>query len=191
MVGVGLFYGVFLRAQPDHGDLGAAAGALPARHVHRRLEPVETRTIHYVVVAWVAVAAIPIQNVAAIVFLSLAPARRTSGDTGAHRTRRVAALRMDVPAHRLPLRAAPVCPVPARLGVLVASMPTAYVFVLSQRRAAVVAMIAGYLVLGIVLYVASRRVFNVVAPIAVMIGIVYTVVFWNVIRLDRLRRGGR
>jgi O-antigen ligase len=67
----------------------------------------------------------------------------------------------------------------ARLALVVASIPTIYVFVLSQRRAAFVALVAGFVVLALVLCFRRRRLFFVVAPMVLLLIAGYTVAFWN------------
>lgn len=178
MVGVGLFYGVGLRG----GNLTVAIWELrPVLYLPVMFIAVSnlfTRVAHYVTLAWVAVAAISIQNVVAILYYhSLPPDERavlqrlTEHAASVHY-----AWMFLLTACLFALRG---CSWSARLALLVASIPTAYVFVLSQRRAAVVAMVAGFLVLAIVLFVRRRRLFRVVAPISLLVGAMYTAAFWN------------
>jgi O-antigen ligase len=53
------------------------------------------------------------------------------------------------------------------------------VFVLSQRRAAMVGLVGGFLVFCVVLFFRRRRAFFVIVPIAVVLTSGYTVAFWN------------
>ena len=78
-----------------------------------------------------------------------------------------------------PVRAAQVFAAGARSLLLVASIPTVYVFVLSQRRAAFVALVAGFIVLALVLCFRRRRLFFVVVPVVLLLIAGYTVAFWN------------
>ncbi len=59
------------------------------------------------------------------------------------------------------------------------AIPVVWVYLVSQRRAAIIALIAAVILLGAVLRWRHRRVFRVVAPIALLLGIGYTAAFWN------------
>ncbi len=52
-------------------------------------------------------------------------------------------------------------------------------FVLSQRRAAMVALGAGFIVFAIVLFFRRRKAFFVVVPIVLLLTVGYTAAFWN------------
>lgn len=71
------------------------------------------------------------------------------------------------------------CTLGLRLFTAVAAAPTMVAFVLSQRRAAVVALGAGLLLYFLVLFVRQRRTFFVLFPITVLAVLGYTLAFWN------------
>jgi O-antigen ligase len=71
------------------------------------------------------------------------------------------------------------CSRPARVLLVIAAIPTAYVFVLSQRRAGVIALGAGFVVLAIVLFFRRRKAFLVVVPLVALLTVGYTAAFWN------------
>ena len=63
--------------------------------------------------------------------------------------------------------------------MLLATIPTAYVFVLSERRAAAVALVAGFLVFALVLFFRRRKAFFVVVPVVLVLATAYSAAFWN------------
>jgi len=66
-----------------------------------------------------------------------------------------------------------------RIALPVIALPVVLVYLLSQRRAAIVALIAAVLVLFAVLFRTHRRVFFRLAPGVLVIGGLYTAAFWN------------
>ena len=119
---------------------------------------------HYVSLAWVVVLAISIQNLFAIRYyyaLSRGAARRCSRRSPSTRPRcstpGCSCLRLAVCVFRG-------CSRWARFLLLLAAIPTAWVFVLSERRAAVVALAAGFVVFAIVLFFRRRKAFFVLVP---------------------------
>ena len=60
-----------------------------------------------------------------------------------------------------------------------AAVPSAVVFVLSERRAAFVALAAGFVVFAIVLFWRRRKAFLVVVPIVAVLTVGYSAAFWN------------
>src|SRR5262249_49624725 len=61
----------------------------------------------------------------------------------------------------------------------VMAIPVVIVYVISQRRAAVVALVAGLLLLAIFLFWTNRRAFFRVVPVALVLASLYTAAFWN------------
>jgi hypothetical protein len=66
-----------------------------------------------------------------------------------------------------------------RLLLPLMAVPVVAVYLMSQRRAAVVALIAGLVILGLLLFWTRRRLFWKVAPVVLLIGTVYTAAFWH------------
>jgi O-Antigen ligase len=60
-----------------------------------------------------------------------------------------------------------------------ALVPVTYIYLLSQRRAAFVALVAALGMLGIFLLWTNRRVFLKIAPVVLIIGTIYTAAFWH------------
>src|SRR5262249_41531672 len=67
----------------------------------------------------------------------------------------------------------------ARFLLLLAALPTVWLFVLSQRRAAAVGLVAGFGVFSLVLFFRRRRAFFVVAPVVLVLAVGYSAAFWN------------
>lgn len=61
----------------------------------------------------------------------------------------------------------------------IASVPTLLIYITAQRRSAIVAMLLGVLLLGIILHQVDRRRFKILAPIVIVAGVLYTGAFWN------------
>jgi O-antigen ligase len=59
------------------------------------------------------------------------------------------------------------------------AIPVVIVYLISQRRAAVVALIGGLVVLGLFVFWTNRRMFWRVAPIVLILGSLYTAAFWH------------
>lgn len=66
-----------------------------------------------------------------------------------------------------------------RIPVAVIALPTAGLFVLSQRRAAFVGLAFGFIVFSIVLAYRRRRAFRVMVPTVTVLALGYTAAFWN------------
>jgi O-antigen ligase len=66
-----------------------------------------------------------------------------------------------------------------RLLLPLMAVPVVAVYLMSQRRAAVVALIAGLIILGLLLFWTRRRLFWKVAPVVLLIGTLYTAAFWH------------
>lgn len=58
-------------------------------------------------------------------------------------------------------------------------IPTMWLYIDSQRRAGIVALIIGGLVLAVVLFVRNRKTFNWIIPIIMVLVLGYTGAFWN------------
>lgn len=136
-----------------------------------------TRTKHYVCLAATAVGAISIQNVLAIQHYNALP--RGERELMEGLTEHAAAVHYDW----LFMLLLALCLFGgsrrARILVAIAAIPTVYVFVLSQRRAAVIALVAGFLAFSLVLYVRRRSAFMVMMPIVGVMTAMYTAAFWN------------
>jgi len=63
--------------------------------------------------------------------------------------------------------------------LVIASAPTLGIFIVAQRRSAIVAMLLGVLLLGVILHQVDRRRFKILAPIVIVVGVLYTGAFWN------------
>jgi O-antigen ligase len=137
-----------------------------------------TRTEQYVRLAWVVVLAISVQNVFALrYYFSLPPARRAGLEAlTEHTTSLVYGWIFLLAIALWSFRRTSWW---ARVLVAVACVPTLWVFVLSQRRAAVVALVAGFVVLAVVMFFRQRKVFLIMVPVAVILTFGYTVAFWN------------
>ena len=61
----------------------------------------------------------------------------------------------------------------------VLAAPVLVVYILAQRRAAVVALIAGLLLLAIFLFWTNRRAFFRIVPVMLVLASLYTTLFWN------------
>ncbi len=71
------------------------------------------------------------------------------------------------------------CSIVKRFFLTLAILPVGWVFVVSQRRAGVIALLIGFVVLAIALFVQNRRAFWIFVPIALLAGAGYTAAFWN------------
>ena len=177
-IGFGVLWGVGLQG----GDLKIAIWELrPLLYlvaIYILASNLFTRTAHYVTMAWLVVVAISIQNIFAIRgYWDLSPALRSelTGLTD-HTTSLLYTWIFLLTLALCVLRG---CSRRARVLLLLASLPTAYVFVLSQRRAAMVALGAGFIFFAIVLFFRRRKAFFVVVPIALLVTVGYTTAFWN------------
>jgi hypothetical protein len=66
-----------------------------------------------------------------------------------------------------------------RLALLAASIPVMWIYIVSQRRAAVVALIGGFILFGVMLFWRQRRTFWKVVPVITLLAVAYTGTFWN------------
>ena len=66
-----------------------------------------------------------------------------------------------------------------RIWITIALVPCVWMFVLAQRRAAAIALIVGVIVLAVLIYQRRRRAAISFIIIAALVGLVYTVAFWN------------
>ena len=67
----------------------------------------------------------------------------------------------------------------ARFLLILTTIPTVWVFVLSQRRAAFIALMAGFVVVAIVLWFRRRKAFMALVPLVLLVFVGYTAAFWN------------
>ena len=67
----------------------------------------------------------------------------------------------------------------ARFLLILTTIPTVWVFVLSQRRAAFIALMAGFVVVAIVLWFRRRKAFMALVPLWLLVFVGYTAAFWN------------
>src|SRR4029077_13555155 len=63
--------------------------------------------------------------------------------------------------------------------LLLAVIPTAYVFVVAQRRAGVATLVVAFVAMSIVLFWRRRRMFWILTPLAAMVLAGYVGAFWN------------
>jgi O-antigen ligase len=59
------------------------------------------------------------------------------------------------------------------------AVPTFYIYILSQRRAAIVALVGGLLIFFLVMFWTHRRAFWFVVPVFLVAATLYTAAFWN------------
>ena len=177
LVVVGLAYGVGLRG----GNLTVAMWELrPLLYlaaVYVLASNLFTRTAHYVNLAWVVVLAVSIQNLFAIrYYYSLTVGQRKALEGLTEHPASLLYVWMFLLALAVCLfKGSPW----ARVLIVLAVIPSAYVFVLSERRAAAVALVAGFVLFAIVLFFRRRRAFFVVVPIALVLLVGYSAAFWH------------
>lgn len=61
----------------------------------------------------------------------------------------------------------------------IASLPTLWIYLVAERRSAIVAMALGVFLLGVILFQVDRRRFRLLTPIVLIIGVAYIGAFWN------------
>ena len=66
-----------------------------------------------------------------------------------------------------------------RLALFAASIPVMWVYLVGQRRAAVVGLVGGFVLFGVMLFWRQRRTFWKVVPVVALVAIAYTGAFWN------------
>ena len=66
-----------------------------------------------------------------------------------------------------------------RVGILLLAIPCLFAYAVAERRAAVVALVVGIVMLSIVLHQRSRRAFWWFVPIVTVIGLLYLGAFWG------------
>ncbi|HSB85788.1 MAG TPA: O-antigen ligase family protein [Ilumatobacteraceae bacterium] len=71
------------------------------------------------------------------------------------------------------------CSKRGRLALVVMTIPVGWVFFLSNRRAAVVGLLAGVIMLSVILFWRQPKTFWKFAPVAALVLVVYTALFWN------------
>ena len=70
-------------------------------------------------------------------------------------------------------------PTPVRVTLLVASVPVMWVYLVAQRRSAVVALCVGFALFAVALFWRQRRTFWKVIPVVTIIAVGYLGVFWQ------------
>lgn len=137
-----------------------------------------THPSHYTSLAWVTIAALTVQNVLAIQYYGdLGPAEKESLES---LTEHGASVHIDwMLILLLSLWLIRGCSRLRLFLVLVAMVPATQVYILSQRRAAAVALLAGFTVFSLVLFFRRRRAFFVLVPIVFVATAAYTAAFWN------------
>jgi len=177
-LGVGFVYGVILRGGDRTVGLWELRPLLCLVLMYVLASNLLTRTSHYVSLAWVAALAISIQNLFALHFYyALSRGQRATLETLTEHTTSIFYTWMILLTVGLVVFRG--CSRWARALLLFAVLPTAWVFVLSQRRAAAVALVAGFVVFAVVLYFRRRRAFWVIVPLTLLVGVGYTAAFWN------------
>jgi O-antigen ligase len=178
LIGVGLLYGVGLYGGDLTTGMWELRPLLYAVAMYFFASNLFTRTAHYVSLAWAVVLAISVQNIFAIAFyLGLsAPDRLALESLTEHPTSVFYAWVILLTLAVCVLRG---CSRWARFLLVLAVIPTVYVFVLSQRRAAFVALAAGFVVFAIVLFFRRRKAFYILLPTVLILTAGYTAAFWN------------
>jgi O-antigen ligase len=177
-VALGLIYGVGAQG----GDLTTAMWeARPLLYLvtmYMLVSNLLTRAAQYVSLAWVVVLAVSIQSLLSLrYYYALSPDRRDVLESlTEHPASVVYAWVLLLTVAACMLRK---CSPWTRLLLVLASIPTAYVFVLSERRAAFVALAAGFIAFTIVLFFRRRRAFLVLVPTVLVLFVGYSAVFWN------------
>jgi len=137
-----------------------------------------TRKVHYVALAWVVASAVTLQSIFAMKYLStLTPDELELKESLTDHPASLfyAWLLLVVVAlwvlKRTSLR--------ARLLLTIAAVPVTIVFIVSQRRAAIIGLAAAFLVFLAVLFFRRRKVFLVIVPLVAIATVGYTAAFWN------------
>jgi hypothetical protein len=174
----GFVYGVFLKG----GDLTVAMWEIrPLLYLvamYVLTSNLLTRTQHYLWLAWAVVLAITVQNLFSLHFYySLSSAQREGLEAlTEHPTSLFYGWLFLVALGVWVLRGGTRW---AKFLLLLAVIPSAWVFVLSERRAAVVALAGGFAIFATMLFFRRRKAFWVLVPIVVLLTATYTAAFWN------------
>ena len=70
-------------------------------------------------------------------------------------------------------------PIPIRISLLIASVPVIWVYLVAQRRSAVVALCVGFALFAVTLFWRQRRTFWKVVPAVTIIAVGYIGAFWQ------------
>jgi hypothetical protein len=178
MVGVGLVYGVGLRG----GNLTVAIWELrPLLYLvvmYVLASNLFPRVEHYVYVAWAVVLAIAVQNIFAIhYYFTLSRAERATLEALTEHPSSLFYAWLFLLALAVCLLKS--CSRVARFLIVLTVLPTAYLFVLSERRAAAVALAVGFIVFAFILFFRRRKAFFVLVPAVLLLSVAYTAAFWN------------
>lgn len=178
LVVFGLLYGVGARTGDRNIAIWELRPVLYVVAVFLLVSNLFTRTAQYVKLAWAVVAAITIQNLFAIkAYYGFSPAEREALEGLTDHPLSlfyawVFLLAMALFLFRNTTRT-------ARILVLLACIPSAWVFVLSQRRAAAVALVAGFALFALIMFFRRRRAAMVLIPVALLVVAGYTAAFWS------------
>lgn len=137
-----------------------------------------TERRHLRTALWYLLAGVAIHAVLALVYMEqLSPAERGQLESlGDHSAAIPMGLLLLILISALLLRGVPKYTAAV---LFIAAIPVAWVYLVSQRRAAVAALIVGLGVLFIVLYWRQRGTFFRVVPVVLIVGAAYTATFWN------------
>jgi O-antigen ligase len=175
---VGLFYGLVVQGGDQQAAFWEFRPLVYLVAVYVLASTLFTRPAQYVRLAWLVVGAITVQSLFALDFYyQLSPSQRSSLEALTdHPSSLVYAWMLLLALSLWILKG---CTTRARILVTLAAVPTTWVFFLSQRRAAMVGLIAGFLVLSVVVFFRRRRAFMAVVPLVLLLTAGYTVAFWN------------
>ena len=177
MIAVGLVYGLVFRGGFITVAVWEVRPLLYLVGMYVLVSNLFTRTSQYVTLAWVAVLAISIQNLLAIrYYLHVPPGFREDMETLTEHPASLLYAWMFLLTLSVCLFRGSVW---ARALLVLAVIPGAYVFVLSERRAAFVALAAGFVVVSMVLFFRRRKAFFVVVPVVLLLTTGYCAAFWN------------
>jgi hypothetical protein len=177
-VALGLIYGVGVQGGDRTIAMWEARPLLYLVTMYVLVSNLLTRAAHYVSLAWVVVLAVSIQALLSIRYYYALPAVRREG-LESLTSHSAAILYAWVLLLALAVCILRDCSRWARFLLVLAVIPTTWVFVLDERRAAFVGLAAGFIVFTIVLFFRRRRAFLVLVPIVLVLFIGYSAVFWN------------
>ena len=146
--------------------------------VYLLVTSVATEARHYRQLMWTAMAAVLVQSLLSLRYLeTLSPADREGLEgLNEHGSSIAMGALLILLLATLTYRK---CSVAARLGLTATAIPVLWVFLVSQRRAAVVALAAAIVLLIISLLWRQRRTLWKIAPITAILTIGYLGAFWN------------
>ena len=174
----GFVYGVFLMGGDRNVAIWEIRPVLYLVATYVLASALLTRAEHYVWLAWTVVFAISVQNLLSLRFYyALSGAGREGLESlTEHPTSLMYAWIILLAGGVWALRG---CSGWARFFLLLAAGLSGWVFVLSERRAAVVALAAGFVVFATMLFFRNRRAFLFLVPVVVLLTATYSAAFWN------------